>query len=183
MQDLYTLTLTDGLPAQTEGREIRYRTVKLRETNVADERAAQRAAERVVYVVGKPTLLVSDADFRFALTVRHIEAFICDSVRIDGATIDLDLVGKLSTHDFGLIEHRVFLLTLAAEVRYGNMTAQQFDDIVSGKGPAAAAPAAPQPVGQGAGVGQPPAQPGPGPALLADYAGDAAPGAPARHAG
>lgn len=41
---IHTLTLTDGLPVQSEGKTIRYRTVHLRETTVADERWAQRQA-------------------------------------------------------------------------------------------------------------------------------------------
>ena len=35
---LHTLTLADGLPAERDGKTIRYRTVHLRETTVADER-------------------------------------------------------------------------------------------------------------------------------------------------
>jgi len=185
MDPLHTLTLTDGLPVQAEGKTIRYRTVHLRETSVADERWAQRQAERVVVVGGAHKLLVSDADFRFALTCRHIEAFECDGQRIGQAVIDLELLGKLSPHDLGLIEHRVFLLTLAAEVRYGHMAQADFDAIASGsqEAPAAAAEAgqSPQPVGQVAGLGEAAAEPQPGPALLADYAGKPAHRASARH--
>ncbi|MEY2689816.1 MAG: hypothetical protein RL375_4015 [Pseudomonadota bacterium] len=177
---LNTLTLADGLPVQSDGKSIKYRTVHLRETNVADERWAQRQAERVVVVGGAHKLLVSDADFRFAMTARHIEAFECDGQKIPQAVIDLELLGKLSAHDLGLIEQRIFILTLAAEVRYGHITQAQFEALAGGTAAADEAPAAPQPVGQATGVGSPAAEPGPGPALLADYAGAAAHGAPAR---
>ncbi|MBK1613372.1 hypothetical protein CKO44_07800 [Rubrivivax gelatinosus] len=178
--DLFTLTLVDGLPASVEGREIRYRVVKLRETNVADERAAQRLAERLMTIGGVPRLVVSDADFQLAMTMRHIEAFVCDGQRIHQASIDLDMIGRLSSHDLGLIEQRVFLINLAAEVRYGNIDQAEFDKIVAG-GAAAGGAAAPQPGGQAPGMGASAALAEPGPALLADYAGDAAQGATQGH--
>lgn len=174
IDDLHTLTLADGLATTREGRELRYKVVKLRETTVADERAAQRLSERVVLVDGVHKLLQSDGDFRFALTMRHIESLHCDTLVIPQAALDLDLLGRLTPHDFGLIEQRVFLLQLAAEVRYGNVTQAAFDALVQGKAPQAAPP---QPSGQAAELGQAAAAPGPGPALLADYVGAAAGGA------
>jgi hypothetical protein len=98
---------------------------------------------------------------------------------IPQAAIDLDFFGKLSTHDLGLIEQRIFLLTLAAEVRYGTMTQAEFDMIVGGQAPANkdADDKTPQRAGQAANVGQVPADAELGPALLADYAGAAANGA------
>ena len=182
-QALHTLTLADGLPVERDGKTIRYRVVHLRETTVADERAAQRLAERVMLVGGAPKLMVSEADFRYALTMRHIEAFECDGQRIPQPMIDLDLVGKLSSHDLGLIEGQVFLLTMAAEVRYGNLSEADFAAVMAGQqlGQQGGGAQAPQPLGQAAELGQVVAQPGPGPALLADYAGGAAAGTPAGH--
>lgn len=176
IEDLFTLTLTDGLPTTVDGKTIRYRTVRLRETNVADERAAQRLAERVMLVAGVPKLLVSEADFRYALTMRHIEAFECDGKRIDQATIDLELLGKLGSYDLGLIESRVFLITMAAEVRYGTLSEAEFDALVRGQAPPSAGAAAPQRGGQVAGLGQAAVDPQPGPALLADFVGNPARG-------
>ena len=176
---LNTLTLADGLPVQSDGKLIKYRTVHLRETTVADERWAQRQAERVVVVGGAHKLLVSDADFRFAMTCRHIEAFECDGSKIPQAVIDLELLGKLSAHDLGLIEQRIFVLTLAAEVRYGHITQAQFDALAGGSSSDDQA-ATPQPLGQAAELGAAAHQPEPGPALLADYARTDAHGAPAR---
>ena len=181
IDNLQTLTLTDGLPVEREGKTIRYSRVHLRETTVADERAAQRLAERVMMVGGVPKLMVSEADFRYALTMRHIEAFECDGQRIGQHIIDLELLGKLSSHDLGLIEQRVFLITVAAEVRYGNMSQADFDAVMAGQAPKAAPAATPQPVGQVAELGQHAAQPEPGPALLADYAGAAAAGQAQSH--
>lgn len=183
IDNLCVLTLADGLPSERDGKPLRWRTVHLRETTVADERAAQRLAERVAMVAGVPKLLVSEAEFRYALTMLHIDAFECDGQRIGRALIDIDLMGKLSSHDLGLIEQRVFLITLAAEVRYGNISQDDFDAVMAGRAPASAGvastAAAPQPVGQAASVGPVGLDAEPGPALLADYAGDAAPGAPA----
>ncbi len=172
--DLYTVTLFDGLPVERGGKPIRYKRVKLRETNTADERDAIRLSERVVMVGGQPKLLMSDADFRFALTMKHIERFECDSMTIDQPMIDLELVGKLSPHDVGLIESRVFLMTLAAEVRYGNLTQEAFDQAWAGS---TAPKQAPQPVGQVASAGAGTAADQPGPQVLADYSGAGAPGA------
>ncbi len=176
IEDLFTVTLDDGLPVESQGKTIRYRTARLRETSVADERIAQRLAERVANVGGVPKLLVSDADFRFALTMRHIESFACDGTTIGQAVIDLDLMGKLSSHDLALIEQRIFLITLAAEVRYGNLSQADFDQVLSGQ--SGKADKAPQRVGQAEDVGQPAAHAESGPALLADYVGGAAAGAP-----
>ncbi|MBQ0936702.1 hypothetical protein [Ideonella paludis] len=180
--DLYTLELKHGLPATTHGgKAIKYRLVRLRDTNVGDERWACRQAERVVTVGGVPKLLVSEEDFKHALTVRHIECFECDGVRIGQDIIDLPLIDKLSSYDLGLIEKRVFLLTLAAEVRNGLMSQADFDAIVAGT--SSKGKEAPQPLGQAEGVGRVPAAAQPGPELLADYAGGPANGAAAGHGG
>lgn len=174
--DLFHLTLVDGLPVESGGKTVRYREVKLRETGVADEREAQRAAERVVLIGGVHKLVVSDADFRYCLTTRHIAGFVCDGVTIPQAAIDMELVGKLSSHDFGLIEQRVFLITMAAEVRYGNLSQEAFDQIMTGGGPAVAS--SPQRGGQAQGLGSPAPQPESGPALLTDFTGEHSSGAP-----
>ncbi len=173
--DLFSLTLVDGIRTQTEGRAIVYRKVRLRETSVADERTATRLAERVLLVGGVPKLLVSERDFAYAMTMLHIESLQADSGElIPAALIDLDLFGKLSSHDLGLIEHRVFLITMAAEVRYGALSQTELDKLVRGEAPASAASVSPQPGGQAAGLGAAAPEPEPGPALLADYAGTAA---------
>ncbi|MDP9990880.1 phage FluMu protein gp41 [Variovorax boronicumulans] len=169
IRDLFELRLIDGLPVEVDGKTIRYHVVRLRETGVAHERIAEQQAERVVMLNGAPRLLVSDAEFAFAMTVQHVEAFQCDSVTIPAAAIDRTLVGKLSTHDLGLIEKRIFLITLAAEVRYGNMTQQEFDSYVNGNAPAAVA--SPQPEGQTPDVGADSHAAESGPALLADFSG------------
>lgn len=169
ISDLFTLQLVDGIAVQSEGKTLRYKAVRLRETSVADERMANRMAERVVMVGGAPKLMPSEADFRYAMTMRHIESFGCDALRIPLELIDLDLFGKLSSHDLGLIEERVFLIEMAAQVRYGAMSQAEFDKLLAGQ-----APPAPQPVGQAAGLGQADPEPQSGPALLADYAGAAA---------
>lgn len=174
--DLFTVILVDGLKTTSEGKELRYKVVRLRETGVAEERIAVRQAERVVEYRGVPRLVVSDAEFKLALNAQHIEAFVCDSYTIHAAAIDLDLIGKLSTHDFGLIEQRIALVTLAAEVRYGNITSEHFHAIVSGKPTEETKQEAqsPQPVGQAAGVGAAAASSESGPVLLADFTGDGA---------
>lgn len=182
IDDLYTLILVDGLPTTSDGKTIKYRTVKLRETTVADERAAARLAERVLLVGGSPKLLVSESEFRYAMTMRHCEQFVCDGQAIPQALLDLDLFGKLSAYDLQLIEERVALITLAAQVRYGAITQAEFDDFVGGR-QVAGVPQSPQLGGQAAGVGKYAADAQSGPALLADYAGDPAQGAAAGHGG
>lgn len=178
IDDLFTLQLVDGLKAQSGGREVHYRTVRLRETSVNDEREAVRLSERVVYVAGKPMLLSSDAEFRLAMTMKHVAKLEADATQaLDGALLDLDLFGRLTAHDLGLIEHRIFLLTLAAQVRYGLISPADFDKMMSGEG---GAQPAPQPLGQAAGPGATAPAAQPGPAMLADNtrrpAGDASAG-------
>ena len=184
IDDLFRLTLADGLPVQSEGRTLRYRTVTLRETTVADERAATRAAERVVRVGGLPELLVSNADFRFAMTARHVASFEADAAnRIGDGVVDAELLERLSSHDLALIERRILLIAAAAALRYGNITREQFSAMLADNfTPTPGVDVAPQPVGQAADVGAAAAATEPGPAMLADYAGDAAARPAAGHA-
>lgn len=173
--DLFALTLHDGLPVDRDGGVIRYRNVRLRETGVAHERKAVQQAERVFVVGGVPKLLVSDSEFGYAMTVQHIESFECDGITIPSVAIDPILVGKLSEHDFGLIEQRIYLIELAAQVRYGNITHEQFDALSGGTQPSTA----PQPVGQTAGMGAHAPEAESGPQVLTDFAGAGASGAAA----
>lgn len=176
--ELKRLILADGLPAEIESggqrRALRYRTVILRETTVADERWAVQHAERVMLVGGAHKLLVSDHEFRLAMTLRHCERFEVDGQTLDQAVLSVDLLGKLSTHDLALIEERVFLIELAAQVRYGQLTQAQFDAVVQarldGAAPAASLPS-PQHLGQATKLGAHGAELESGPAMLADYAG------------
>lgn len=181
IDDLFELLLVDGLPVEVDGKTIRYRMVRLRETSVANERKAEEQAERIVMFNGAPRLVVSEAEFAFAMTVQHIEAFRCDGVTIPATAIDRALVGKLSTHDLGLIEKRVFLITLAAEVRYGNISEAEFNAYVSGTAPAA--PASPQPEGQAPDVGADSHAGEPGPAVLTDFTRNDAARKTSRHRG
>ncbi len=178
IDELYTLTLADGLPVELAGKTIYYRTARLRDTNVADERKAEGLSERAMLVNGAYKLLVSESNFKHVLNMLHIEAFVCDGAEIPRAVIDLALYDKLSTRDLELLEQRIFMLTLAAEVRYGNMAQEEFEQIMAGLAPVVAAQP-PQPSGQAAGLGAHAQRPEPGPALLADYAGAAAQGAAA----
>ena len=172
IESLATLQLVDGLPAEMGGKTIKYRTVRLRETTVADERAAVRMAERVVQIGGLHKLLASEGDFRYALTFRHIDWLECDGQKLHQASLDIDVMSKLSPHDWALIENRVMLIELAAQVRYGLITAEQFDMVANGGAVAAPAgqAASPQPVGQTSELGAQAAAAESGPTLLADFA-------------
>lgn len=156
--------------------EIRYRHVTLRDTDVNDERAAVQLSERVVMVGDKPMLLSSSDEFGFAITMKHVEELRADATTVlSGALLDLNMFGRLSPHDVGLIENRVFLLPLAAQVLYGLITEKELDDFMAGKGAAAS----PQPVGEAAVPAAPAAEAQSGPllrAFTADGAGGAAAG-------
>lgn len=178
IDDLFKLVLTDGLPAKSDGKELRYRVVRLRETGVGHERIARQQAERVVMIKGAPQLLLSDTEFNFALTVQHIAAFECDGDKIHAAMLDAELIDKLTPHDFSLIEERVFLITLAGELRYGNISQEDFDNYVAGKASKEEG-TAPQHGGQAPGLGANAAAPESGPAMLADFTGSNAASAPA----
>ena len=180
IDDLFKLTLADGLPATMGGKEIRYKVVKLRETSVADERKAEQIAERAVEVNGKWRLLVSASTFKHVLNMLHIEALICDEVVLQGALIDLDLYDRLSHRDLSALEERIFLISLSSEVRYGNMTEAEFDAICDGLAPVVGAQS-PQPSGQTSDVGAAAGQLESGPAMLADFTRDDAQGAAQGH--
>jgi phage FluMu protein gp41 len=176
IDDIYSLTLADGLPVESGGKTLRYKKVRMRETNVADERAAARMAERVMVIGGVPKLLVSEAEFRYALTMLHVESFECDGVVLHRALLNLDIFSKLSTHDLQQIEERVVLVTLAAQVRYGTLTQKEFEDFVLGRH-TTGVKTSPQPVGQTASVGESAGDAESGPTLLTDYLGADANGA------
>lgn len=171
IDDLFQLTLADGLPATMGGKEIRYKVVKLRETSVAHERKAEQMAERAVEVNGKYRLLISDSTFKHVLNMLHIEAFVCDGSEIPAAMIDLDLYDRLSQRDLAMLEERIFLISMSAEVRYGNMTEEQFEAICDGLAPVVGEQS-PQPSGQTSDVGAPAHQRESGPAMLADFTGN-----------
>lgn len=172
IDDLHTLHLVDGLKTQAGAHEVRYRVVRLRETDVNDERTAVRLSERVVTVGGQPRLMSSPEEFRLAMTMRHVARLEADGAQaIEGASLDLDLFGRLTAHDLGLVEQRVFLITLAAQVRYGLISQADFDTVLAGKAPKGTeVPGSPQPLGQAAGAGATAPEAEPGPALLADFA-------------
>ncbi len=176
IDDLAKLVLADGLAVESAGQTLRYRVLHLRETNVADERAAVRLAERVVMVDGQHKLLVSDADFRYAMTYMHIDAFECDGQRLPRAVLSLDVFGKLSPHDLEQIEGRVVLMALASQVRYGLLSQAEFEAYAAGQKTDTSPP---QSLGQTAAVGATALPAEFGPALLADYAGADAAGAAA----
>lgn len=167
-QELLTLHLRVGVPAERGGTTIFYKVVKLREITVADERWAVRMAERLVLWQGQPRLVVSDPDHKLALTVKHIEAFVCDTQSLGPELIDLDLIGKLRPFDLAAIEERVFMIELAAKLRYGEITQQEFDSIFGGK---AQDVRAPQPVGPAAVTGAAAPADESGPVMLADRSG------------
>lgn len=174
VSDLYKLILADGLKLTSEGNEIVYKVVTLRDTNVADERQAEAASERAVMAGGGWKLLVSDSNFKHVLNMLHIESFHCDQTVIPKGIIDLAMYDKLSSRDLELIEQRIFLLTLAAEVRYGNITQAEFESAVS----EVVKPlvSTPQPSGQAPTVGVASDLPESGPSLLTDFAGNNAKG-------
>lgn len=168
-QSLHSVHLRVGLPVRRGDKTIYYKTVRLREVSVADERWAVRQAERVVLWQGEPRLLVSDDDFKLALTTRHIEAFVCDDAEIQLDEISLDMMGRLKPVDLAAIENRVFVMELALKVRYGEITQAAFDAYM--KGTASQDQAAPQPVGPAADAGADARAAGSGPVVLASHAG------------
>lgn len=172
-EDLFVLTLRVGLPVEREGKIIYYRQVMLREVDVSDERWAVRQAERLVLWQGQPRLVVSDIDHKLALTARHIEAFVCDTLRLERDLVDLELIGKLKPVDLAAIEERVFQIEVAAKVRYGEITQAQYDEMFTVR---SEAPAAPQPLGPAAVNGADASADGAGPFMLADRSGQGAGG-------
>lgn len=183
IDDLYQLTLVDGIKTTAGRAEQHYRRVTLRDTDVNDERAAVMLSERVVNVGGQPRLMSSPDEFRLAMNMKHVARLEADGEHVlDGSLLDLDLFGRLTPHDLGLIEQRIFLITLAAQVRYGLISQAEFDNVLAGKSSEnKPGPASPQPVGQAAAPGAAAPEPELGPALLADFAGGSADGAPAGH--
>ncbi|MCS6516264.1 phage tail assembly protein [Burkholderia pseudomallei] len=170
--DIYRVQLVGGLPSQIGEQTVHYRTVRLRETTVADEFAAVELAERVVSIKGKPTLLVSDELYRVAMTLRHVDRFECAGLdSIDQKLLTLEMFGRLSPLDLAKIEERCVLVDLAAQLRHGLITQADFDAILAGE----KEQSGPRSEGQAGAMGDAGASAQSGPAMLADYSsGDAA---------
>lgn len=133
-ENLNILQLADGLPSQIGGQKVRYKTVHLRETSVADEMAAVELAERVVMHNGKPMLMMSNEIYRVAYNMRYIEKFAQSGMDDIGQDLlNLKMMGTLSPHDMHRIEERILLIELAAQVRYGLMSQEAFDRVFSGE--------------------------------------------------
>lgn len=166
-ENLFILQLTDGLPSQIGDQKVRYKTVHLRETVVADETVAVEMAERVVMHNGKPILLMSDEIYRLALNMRHIEKFAESGLPdIEQNLLNLKMIGMLSPHDMHRIEERILLIGLAAQVRYGLMSQEAFDRIFSGE--EKPEESGPRPEGQTENAGGDGASDQSGPQLLSD---------------
>ena len=148
LQNLNQVDLLDGLSTRLGDDEVRYRKVKLRPATVAMDLEAVRIAERVVRFEGKPMLLLSDAVYRIAMTMQRIERF-CTSAGlddIDSSLIDLNTMGRLTPHDLERIEQQILLMDLAENVRYGNLSTDEFDAIINGTHPQSRK--TPQPTGE-----------------------------------
>lgn len=164
--DIKVVQLVDGLPSQVGEQKVRYRTVRLRETTVADEFAAVEMAERVVSIQGKPTLLVSDELYRVAMTLRHVDRFECAGLDpIDQKLMTLDMFGRLSPLDLAKIEERCVLVDLAAQLRHGLIMQADFDAILAGE----KEQSGPRTEGQAEAMGDAGASAQSGPAMLADF--------------
>lgn len=166
-EEIYTLQLVDGLKSNVGGKDVFYKSVKLRETTVDDELIAVELAERVVYLNGKPTLLLSDDIYRVALTMRHVEKFTASGIDDIGQDVlNLDMFRRLSKFDMQRIEERCLLVGLAAQVRYGLIKAEDFDRMLAGDD--AEQSSLPRSEGQAEELGGAGDEHQPGPSMLSD---------------
>jgi len=135
-EDLFKVRLIDGLPTKVGDVEHRYHTVILRELTVGDERQAVKLAERAVNVPGQGyKLLTSDETYNTALTMLAIDKFIGDGGRqITRDMIDFNLIDKLSIADYELIQTRTILIESSIKLRHGDLTQQQFDELLKAAG-------------------------------------------------
>ena len=149
-KNLNTVTLIDGLPTTLGADTVYYKTVILRPATVAMDLRAVELSERIVYIEGKPKLLLSDAMYHVALTMLRIERFTAEGSGlgdIDHSLIDLNTIARLNPRDFDRIETSIMLMDLAEAVRYGNITQEAFDATIE----TSTQPnktAAPQPAGE-----------------------------------
>ena len=150
-KNLNTVTLIDGLPTTLGADTVYYKTVILRPATVAMDLRAVELSERIVYIEGKPKLLLSDEMYRVAMTMLRIERFVADGSGlgdIDHPLIDLKMMGRLSPQDLEKIEQQTALMDLAAQVRYGNITQEEFDDFFNATPNTQKKESAPQPTGE-----------------------------------
>lgn len=172
IQELYTLRLIDGLPSIIDNKQVFYRTVRLRETSVADDRRAAEMAQRLMTVNGRPMLVMSDETFQQAQTMLHIQAFEEPGLpSIDNNLLGLDIIGKLNRYDWQKIEERCWLIELANQQRYGLLSAAELTAILAAPNKTTPDAVGPRSGGQAEGLGADVAQPESGPVALDIRAG------------
>ena len=180
IHELYALHLVDGLPSIIDNKPVLYRTVRLRETCVADDRRAAEMAQRLMTVSGRPMLVMSDEAFQQAQTMLHIQAFEEPGLPpIDNNLLGLDIVGKLNRYDWQKIEERCWLIELANQQRYGLLTAAELAAILAEPNKTPPGAVGPRSDGQAEGLGADAAQPESGPVAIDIRAGATAAGASA----
>lgn len=173
VRKLYTLELKDGIKVTQGTTEVVLRTVRFRDISYTDETVATAAAERLVHIQGVPQLLLSNAAFKTALNFQYIESIGGPALTLGRGEFTMEMVGRIHPLEWQVIESRVYVLELAAQLRYGQIDPAQFKRWLAGEMPAQA----PQPVGQAEDQGAAPSQSVPGPAVLTDLTDTRAPGA------
>ncbi|AXF86397.1 hypothetical protein DTO96_102151 [Ephemeroptericola cinctiostellae] len=162
--DIGTAILADGYKTDIDGKQVPYTIVKLRPATVGMDLDAIRLAERVVYINGKPALMLSDAVYRIAITMLRIDRLECTDSNVKAighSLMDMDMMARLTPHDLNIVEERIALYDLAEQVRYGNISQADFDAIFNPSTADAAKQTTPQPTGETGAMDEPSDQPRP----------------------
>lgn len=157
MNDLQQLTLVDGLSIRQGDSDVVYKSVTLRESTVADEIKAAELAQQVGELNGRVVFAPNTDIYTHAMTMLCIVEFSGQGLEpLPAHAINLQTFGRLSRGDVSLIEERMQLIELSAQVRFGLITQQELDAaLAESLGDEREAAQSKQPAGQDTELGEP----------------------------
>lgn len=133
--DLYTVELVGGLRLRNArtGADAVYKTVMLRESCEAYLHDAIRQVQELRRTPDGMRLVHNQALFEAARIAAHIDRFTGSGPDLVSADIDLAVLGKLHPLDVALIAERLMHIELAAQLRWGMITQDEYELILLGK--------------------------------------------------
>jgi hypothetical protein len=147
ISDLYTVELVQGLRLKSlhaGGTSAVYKTVFLRESCEKYLHDAIRQVQEMKRGPdGRMHLVHNEALYEAARIAQHIDHFSGNGPDLLASDIDLAVLGQLHPLDVALIADRLLHIELAAQLRWGLITQDEYDLILLGKSSASKKPLTP----------------------------------------
>lgn len=135
MDDLYSVELVEGLViGEMQGTRAVYKRVYLRESCEQFLHDAIRQVQQLMRGAdGRMHLVHNEALYEAARIARHIDRITGNGPELRQPDIDLALLGKMHPLDVARIAEQLLHIELAAQVRWGLITQDEYDLILLGK--------------------------------------------------